>query len=62
MKEGFVKISLEEYRNLLDAQSRIDVFAEYVNKEKYSIEREKCATMLGFGLKEDEGGEQAYED
>lgn len=54
MKEGFVKISLEEYRDLLDAQSRIDVFAEYVNNERYSIEREKCSMILGFYLGEKE--------
>lgn len=52
MKEGFVKISLEEYRELLDAQSRIDVFAEYVNNAKDNIRRENCSTILGFYLEE----------
>ncbi|MEZ3506868.1 MAG: hypothetical protein K1W10_08000 [Lachnospiraceae bacterium] len=47
-----VTIPFEEYKKLVEAQVRVEVFAEYVNREQYSIEREKCAGFLGFKLSE----------
>ena len=34
-------------------EGRIKAFAAYVNSTKYSIEREICASMLGFELEEE---------
>ena len=47
-----ITIPLEEYKKLVEAQVRFEAFAEYVNSEKYSIEREVCAGFLGFRLSE----------
>ena len=49
-----VTISMEEYKKLLEAQVRIKIFSAFVNNEKYSIDREKCAEFLGFELEEAE--------
>lgn len=48
---GEVTISAEEYKKLLGASVRIDVFADFVNAEKYSISRENCGQFLGFKVK-----------
>lgn len=41
-------IPTEEYKKLLENSVRIKVFADYVNSNKYSIEREDCGKFLGF--------------
>lgn len=51
---GDITISIEEYKRLLEASIRIDIFADYVNNQKYSIEREKCGGYLGFNVKNKE--------
>lgn len=38
---------------LFELVGRIKAFAAYVNSTKYSIEREICASMLGFELEEE---------
>ena len=58
MNVNEVTISTEEYKTLLEAQVRIKVFSEFVRKEKYSIEREKCASFLGFDLPDPTDGEK----
>lgn len=52
---GDVTISLEEYKNLLECSIRIKVFADYVKKEKYSINRDVCGHYLGFEVKDENG-------
>lgn len=52
MEEGKVIISIEEYKKLIKIQARLDMFADFVNNEKYSIDRKECAMYLGFELKE----------
>lgn len=47
---GEITIPTEEYKNLVKLQARVEVFAEYVNTEKYSISRGLCAKFLGFEL------------
>lgn len=47
-----ITISVEEYKRLLEAQMRIKIFSEFVNNEKYGIDREQCAGFLGFDLEE----------
>lgn len=49
-----IMISVEEYKMLLEAQTRIKIFSEFVKNETYSIDREKCAGFLGFELEEAE--------
>lgn len=49
-----ITISTKEYKKLVEAQVRINLFAEYVKTESYSIGRKKCAAMLGFELKDEE--------
>lgn len=49
-----VAVSAKEYKKLVEAQVRIEIFADYVRAEKYSIGRENCAALLGFELEEDE--------
>ncbi len=54
MEERNITIPVEEYKKLLAASVRIDVFAEFVNEEEYSISRKACARYLGFELKNPE--------
>lgn len=52
MGDKEITIPLEEYKNFIKMQTRVELFAEHVNKEKYSISREECAAILGFELNE----------
>lgn len=52
MEEKMVTITVEEYKNLLTAAIRIDIFSYFVNESKYSIDREDCGRYLGFEVKE----------
>ena len=54
---GEITIPTEEYKNLVKLQARVEVFAEYVNAEKYSISREECAKFLGFELEKNDDRE-----
>ena len=49
---GKITISVEEYKNLLECKLRSELFADFVNNEKYSLYRETCASYIGFDLKE----------
>lgn len=46
--EGRIAISVETYKELLEASVRINVFADFVNRSKYSINREDCGRFFGF--------------
>ena len=35
---------------------RVDALIDFVRKEKYGIDREECATILGFALEVDNAG------
>lgn len=50
MEEKTIAVSVEEYKKLLEASVRIGIFADFVNKEDYSISRKVCARYLGFEL------------
>ncbi len=54
MEERNITISVEEYKKLLEASVRIDVFADYVNQSKYSVDREGCGRFLGFEVVKEE--------
>lgn len=49
---GEITISVEEYKKLLECKVRSELFADFVNNEKYSIDRETCASYIGFDLQE----------
>lgn len=54
MEEKMITIPVEEYKNLLEGNIRIGVFADFVKAAKYSIEKEECGRILGFNIdKED---------
>lgn len=48
MEEKTITIPVEEYKKLLEASVRISVFSDFVNRERYSIDREDCGKFLGF--------------
>lgn len=50
---GKVTISTEEYRNLIKTCAEIEIFAGFVKRSKYSIDREDCAMFFGFELPEE---------
>lgn len=54
---GEITISTEEYKNLVKLQARVEVFAEFVNLEKYSVSRAECAKFLGFELEKNDDRE-----
>lgn len=47
-----ITITVEEYKKLLEASVRINAFADFVNREKYNINREDCGKYLGFEVAE----------
>ena len=49
MEEKIV-ISVKEYRDLIEKSVRIEIFADFVNAQKYSIDREDCGKFLGFKI------------
>lgn len=49
-----ITIPVEEYKKLLEISVRVDVFAAYVNEERYSIDRQSCGKYLGFEVEEKE--------
>lgn len=49
---GKITISVEEYKKLLECKLRSEFFADFVNNEKYCIDRKTCASYIGFDLKE----------
>lgn len=58
---GEIKISTTEYKELIEAQIRIDLFSDYVRASEFRIDREVCARFLNFELpetKSDEGDEE----
>ncbi|MCI9591625.1 MAG: hypothetical protein HFG42_13970 [Lachnospiraceae bacterium] len=49
-----ITIPTEEYKELVKIQARVEVFKEFVNSKKYSVDKEECAAFLGFKLKNQE--------
>lgn len=47
-----IPVPVDEYRKLLEASVRISVFADFVNREKYHVDREDCGKYLGFEVVE----------
>lgn len=49
-----ITIPVEEYKKLTETNMRVKIFSEYVNSEKYSINRETCGLFLGFEVANEE--------
>lgn len=54
MDEEKITITTEEYRHLLETFTRVKIFADYVSRENYSIDRKICAMYLGFDIEDKE--------
>lgn len=49
-----ITIPVEEYKELLEASVRLEIFAGYVSNERFNISREDCSKYLGFELEKQE--------
>lgn len=47
-ENNMITISVEEYKELLKNQARVEAFIAYVMQEKYNIGRKECGMFLGF--------------
>lgn len=47
-ENNMITISVEEYKKLIAISVRVEVFAAYVNSERYAVSREDCGSYLGF--------------
>lgn len=54
MEEKMITIPVEEYKNLLEGNIRIGIFADFVKTAKYSIEKEDCGRIFGFNIDDKE--------
>lgn len=49
-----ITLTTEEYKRLLEAEVRVKVLIDYVDNEKYSLDKNRVRTIMGFPMKEDE--------
>lgn len=49
-----ITISTEDYKKFLEMSVRISIFADFVNRTNYSVDREDCGRYLGFEVDEKE--------
>lgn len=49
-----ITLTTEEYKRLLEAEVRAKVLLDYVDNEKYSLDKNRVRTIIGFPIKEDE--------
>lgn len=54
MEERNITITMEEYKKLLETSVRVGIFADFVSRSKYSIDREDCGRFLGFEVVKEE--------
>lgn len=45
-----IPISVKEYEELIETRVRVQIFADFVRKSEYRIDREECASYLNFSL------------
>lgn len=50
---NMVKIPIIEYKRLLEASARVQIFSAFVNSEKY-ITQEECRKFLGIEVPDNE--------
>ena len=58
MEERNITITVEEYKKLLEMSVRVDLFVDYVNRSKYSIDREECRRFFGDKVNKEEDEDQ----
>lgn len=49
-----ITITTEEYKRLLATSIKVEIFADFVNRSRYSISREDCGMYLGFKIEDKE--------
>ena len=54
MEERNITIPVEEYKKLLEMSVRVDLFVDYVNRSKYSIDREECRRFFADKVNKEE--------
>ncbi len=54
MEERNITIPVEEYKKLLEMSVRVDLFVDYMNRSKYSIDREECGRFFGDKVNKEE--------
>lgn len=54
MEEKLITIPVEEYKELLKMSARVELFAEFVNREGSLIYRKDCGKFFGFEVVKDE--------
>lgn len=53
-ENNMITISVEEYKELLKTQARVEAFKAFVLQEKYNIDRKECGIFLGFEVAGDD--------
>ncbi len=43
-----ITIPTEEYKELVKIQARVEIFEQFVNSKKHSVDKEECAMFLAF--------------
>ena len=54
MEEKMISIPVEEYKKLLEMSVRVELFVDYVNNSKYSIDRGECRRFFGDKVNKEE--------
>lgn len=54
MGSDIINIPIEEYKKLLEMSVRVDLFVDYVNRSKYSIDRGECRRFFGDKVNKEE--------
>ena len=48
-----ITLTTEEYKRLIETEVRVKVLIDYVNSEKYSLDKNRIHTIMGFPIQED---------
>lgn len=52
MEEKMINVPLNQYTDMAIMCGRVKAFEQYVDSQKYNIEKDTIAAILGFGLSE----------
>lgn len=55
-KAGMIEVSEEEYINLVRLESKVQSLMAYVNRTRFSVDREMIGGILGFTVNEVKDG------
>lgn len=56
-EKTMIYVPAEMVQELCELKGRVSAFAGWVKKERYTINREDCAAMLGFEIPKEENNE-----